>query len=48
MIEGLGFAFNVQPKDYSEKAMQQSLNLTDEQISSINIQVSKVLKKSFY
>ena len=48
MIEGLGFAFNVQPKDYSEKAMQQSLNLTDEKISSINIQVSKALKKSFY
>ena len=30
MIEGLGFAFAVQPKDYSKKAMQQSLNLSDE------------------
>lgn len=48
MIEGLGFAFAVQPKDYSKKAMQQSLNLSDEKISSINIRVSKALKKSFY
>ena len=48
MIEGLGYAFTVQPKDYSKKAMQQSLNFNDEQISSINIRVSKALKKSFY
>ena len=48
MIEGLGYAFTVQPKDYSKKAMQPSLNLSDEKISSINIQVSKALKKSFY
>lgn len=48
MIEGLGYAFTVQPKDYSKKAMQQSLNFTDETISSINIRVSKALKKSFY
>lgn len=48
MVEGLGYAFTVQPKDYSKKAMQQSLNFNDEQISSINIRVSKALKKSFY
>lgn len=48
MIGGLGFAFTVQPKDYSKKAMQPSLNLSDEKILSINIRVSKALKKSFY
>jgi len=41
MIEGLGFAFTEQPEDYSKKAMQQSLNFNDEQISSINIRARK-------
>lgn len=47
MIEGLGFAFNVQPKDYSEKAMQQALSLTDEQISSNNIRARKRIEELF-
>ena len=47
MIEGLGFAFAVQPKDYSKKAMQQSLNLSDEKISSNNIRARKRIEELF-